>query len=73
MKRSVVAMIFVVALTAHEIHTVKLGTEIQAIKNLLNLHFQYGFSFGGSAVHSSGNRPESGDPDWCGPPTIRPL
>jgi MtrB/PioB family decaheme-associated outer membrane protein len=44
-----------------EVHTVKLGTEIQAIKNLLNLHFQYGFSFGSSAVHSSGNTAASGD------------
>jgi MtrB/PioB family decaheme-associated outer membrane protein len=43
------------------IHTVKLGTEIQAIKNLLNLHFQYGFSYGSSDVHSSGNTPASGD------------
>jgi MtrB/PioB family decaheme-associated outer membrane protein len=44
-----------------EIHTVKLGTEIQAIKNLLNFHFQYGFSFGSSAVHGSGNTAASGD------------
>ena len=43
------------------IHTVKLGTEIQAIKNLLNLHFQYGFSYGSSEVHSSGNTAASGD------------
>lgn len=44
-----------------EIHTVKIGTEIQAIKNLLNLNFQYGFSFGSSEVSASGNSPASGD------------
>jgi MtrB/PioB family decaheme-associated outer membrane protein len=44
-----------------EIHTVKIGTDMQVIKNLLNLRFQYGFSFGSSAVHSSGNSAGSGD------------
>ena len=44
-----------------EIHTVKLGTEMQVVKNLLNLHFQYGFSFGSSEVRSSGNSAASGD------------
>jgi MtrB/PioB family decaheme-associated outer membrane protein len=44
-----------------EIHTVKVGTDMQVIKNLLNLHFQYGFSFGSSEVRSSGNSPASGD------------
>ncbi len=44
-----------------EIHTIKFGADIQAIKNLLNLNFQYGFSFGSSAVHSSGNTAASGD------------
>ena len=44
-----------------EIHTVKIGTDMQVIKNLLNLHFQYGFSFGSSEVRSSGNNPASGD------------
>ena len=42
-------------------HTVKIGTEIQAIKNLLNFNFQYGFSFGSSAVRASGNTAASGD------------
>jgi MtrB/PioB family decaheme-associated outer membrane protein len=44
-----------------EIHTVKLGSDVQVIKNLLNLRFQYGFSFGSSEVQSSGNTAASGD------------
>jgi MtrB/PioB family decaheme-associated outer membrane protein len=44
-----------------EIHTVKIGTDVQVIKNLLNLRFQYGFSFGSSELDSSGNTPASGD------------
>jgi hypothetical protein len=44
-----------------EIHTVKIGTDMQVVKNLLNLRLQYGFSLGSSAVHSSGNSPASGD------------
>jgi MtrB/PioB family decaheme-associated outer membrane protein len=44
-----------------EIHTVKIGSDMQVVKNLLNLHFQYGFSFGSSEVRSSGNSPASGD------------
>jgi MtrB/PioB family decaheme-associated outer membrane protein len=44
-----------------EIHTVKIGSDVQVIKNLLNLHLQYGFSVGNSAVHSSGNTAASGD------------
>jgi MtrB/PioB family decaheme-associated outer membrane protein len=44
-----------------EIHTVKIGSDMQVIKNVLNLRLQYGFSFGSSAVHSSGNSPASGD------------
>ena len=44
-----------------EVHTVKIGSDVQLIKSLLNLHFQYGFSFGSSAMRSSGNSPASGD------------
>jgi hypothetical protein len=44
-----------------EIHTVKLGSDVELIKNLLNLRFQYGFSFGSSEVNSSGNTAASGD------------
>jgi MtrB/PioB family decaheme-associated outer membrane protein len=44
-----------------EIHTVKLGSDVQVIKNLLNLRLQYGFSFGSSEVRSSGNSAASGD------------
>jgi MtrB/PioB family decaheme-associated outer membrane protein len=44
-----------------QIHTVKIGTDMQVIKNLLNLRFQYGFSVGRSAVSSSGNSAGSGD------------
>jgi MtrB/PioB family decaheme-associated outer membrane protein len=44
-----------------EIHTVKLGSDVQLIKNLLNLRLQYGFSFGSSEVRSSGNSAASGD------------
>jgi MtrB/PioB family decaheme-associated outer membrane protein len=44
-----------------EIHTVKIGGDMQVIKNLLNLRLQYGFSFGSSGVSSSGNSPASGD------------
>jgi len=44
-----------------EIHTVKIGSDMQIIKNLLNVHFQYGFSFGSSALRASGNSPASGD------------
>ena len=44
-----------------QIHTVKVGTDMQVMKNLLNVRLQYGFSFGSSAVHSSGNSPASGD------------
>ncbi|HXF75595.1 MAG TPA: MtrB/PioB family decaheme-associated outer membrane protein [Methylomirabilota bacterium] len=44
-----------------EIHTVKFGTDIQAIRNVLNFRFQYGFSFGSSQVHASGNSAASGD------------
>ena len=44
-----------------EIHTIKVGSDVQVIKNLLNLRLQYGFSFGSSEVNSSGNSPESGD------------
>lgn len=44
-----------------EIHTVKLGTDMQVIKNLLNVRLQYGFSFGSSEVNSSGNTAASGD------------
>lgn len=44
-----------------EIHTVKIGSDLQIIKNLLNLRLQYGFSFGSSATHSSGNSAASGD------------
>jgi len=44
-----------------EIHSIKLGSEMRVIKDVLNLRFHYGFSFGSSAVHSSGNSPASGD------------
>lgn len=44
-----------------EIHTVRIGTDMQVVKNLLNLRFQYGFSFGSSALHASGNSAASGD------------
>jgi MtrB/PioB family decaheme-associated outer membrane protein len=44
-----------------EIHTVKLGTDMQVIKNLLNFRLQYGFSVGSSEVRASGNSPASGD------------
>jgi MtrB/PioB family decaheme-associated outer membrane protein len=44
-----------------EIHTIKLGTDMQVIKNLLNVRLQYGFSFGSSEVRSSGNSAASGD------------
>lgn len=44
-----------------EIHTIKVGSDVQVIKNLLNLRLQYGFSFGSSEVNSSGNSPASGD------------
>jgi MtrB/PioB family decaheme-associated outer membrane protein len=44
-----------------EIHTVNIGTDMQVIKNLLDVRLQYGFSFGSSEVRSSGNSPESGD------------
>jgi MtrB/PioB family decaheme-associated outer membrane protein len=44
-----------------EIHTVKIGSDMQVIKNILNVRLQYGFSFGSSAVHSSGNSAASGD------------
>jgi MtrB/PioB family decaheme-associated outer membrane protein len=44
-----------------EIHTIKLGSDVQVIKNLLNVRFQYGFSFGSSEVRASGNSPASGD------------
>jgi MtrB/PioB family decaheme-associated outer membrane protein len=44
-----------------EIHTIKMGSDVQVIKNLLNLRLQYGFSFGSSEVNSSGNSPDSGD------------
>jgi MtrB/PioB family decaheme-associated outer membrane protein len=44
-----------------EIHTIKMGSDVQVIKNLLNLRLQYGFSFGSSEVNSSGNSPASGD------------
>jgi MtrB/PioB family decaheme-associated outer membrane protein len=44
-----------------EIHSVKIGSDMQVIKNLLNLRFQYGFSVGSSAVSSSGNTAASGD------------
>ena len=44
-----------------EIHTIKIGSDMQVVKNLLNLHLQYGFSFGSSEVRSSGNSPASGD------------
>ena len=40
-----------------EIHSVKIGSDMQVIKDVLNLRVQYGFSFGGSAVRSSGNSP----------------
>jgi MtrB/PioB family decaheme-associated outer membrane protein len=44
-----------------EIHTVKIGTDMQIVKNILNLRLQYGFSVGSSEVNSSGNSPASGD------------
>lgn len=43
------------------IHTVKIGSDTQVIKNVLNIRLQYGFSYGSSAVHASGNNPTSGD------------
>jgi MtrB/PioB family decaheme-associated outer membrane protein len=44
-----------------EIHTFKIGSDVQIVKNLLNLRLQYGFSFGSSEVNSSGNTAASGD------------
>ena len=44
-----------------DVHSIKLGSDMRVIKDVLNLRFQYGFSFGSSAVHSSGNGPGSGD------------
>jgi len=44
-----------------EIHTVKIGTDMEVIKNLLNVRFQYGFSLGSSEVRASGNSAASGD------------
>jgi hypothetical protein len=43
------------------VHTAKIGSDMQIIKNLLNARMQYGFSYGSSEVHSSGNSPASGD------------
>jgi hypothetical protein len=44
-----------------EIHTARIGSDIQLIKELLNFRVQYGFSVGSSEVNSSGNDPSSGD------------
>jgi hypothetical protein len=44
-----------------EIHTIKLGSDMELIRNLLNFRLQYGFSFGSSEVNASGNFPGSGD------------
>ena len=40
-----------------KIHTIKIGSDVQVVKNLLNLRLQYGFSLGSSDVNSSGNDP----------------
>ena len=44
-----------------EVNTVRIGSDMQLIKNLLNFRVQYGFSLGSSSVHASGNSAASGD------------